>query len=369
MKKAVYIADLNLPSKRAYAVHVFKMCDNFSLNKFNVKLLVINEKAKTNYKKLKKDYLLRSRNNFSIYSIFKKKNYIGSFHRIFFGFKSAIYVKNHNADIILTRSIWSSIFMIFFKIKHILEIHNTYNGISGLIVKLFNLLNSKYVQNIIFISTELSKLFSVDKKKIIILHDGVDIKNFKLDKIRYNFKPKNVCYVGSFYEGRGIDIIIYLSKKFKDINFNLYGDNNKFKNKTNGKNLKFNGYYKYKEIPKILRKNDILLMPYKKIVSVDAGKLNTANYCSPLKLFEYLAAGKIIISSNLKGINEVLTHKKNALICKSFSKEGWGRIMKKIIKSEYEINKIRENALNTAKYYTWDNRVKKIMKIASIKKF
>ena len=366
MKKAIYIADLNLPSKRAYAIHVFKMCDNFNLNKFEVKLLVINEKSKTNYNKLKKDYLLRSKNNFLIYSIFKKKNYIGFFHRIFFGLKSAIYVKTHNVDLVLTRSIWASIFMIFFNTKHILEIHNTYYGLSGLIVKLFNLLNSKYIKKIIFISAELSKLFSVDKKKIIILHDGVDIKNFKVDKVKYNFKLKNICYVGSFYEGRGIDIIVYLSKKFENINFNLYGDSNKFRNKDNSKNLKFNGYFKYKEIPEILRKNDVLLLPYKEIVSVDAGKLNTANYCSPLKLFEYLAAGKIIISSNLKGINEVLKHKKNAFICRSFSKESWRRVITKIIRNEYEINKIRKNAINTAKYYTWDNRVKKIIKIASI---
>ena len=123
------------------------------------------------------------------------------------------------------------------------------------------------------------------------------------------------------------------------------------------------------KIKPILKKNDILLMPYKKIVSVDSGKLNTANYCSPLKLFEYLAAGKIIISSNLKGICEVLIHKKNALICKSFSKNAWEKIIKKIISNEYQLNKIRKNALNTAKYYTWDNRVKKIIKAASIKKF
>ena len=365
MKKAIYIADLNLPSRRAYAIHVLKMCDNFCLNKFDVKLLVINEKKKTNIKKLKSDFLLRSKNNFSIISTFKNREKISFYHRVYFGLKSAIYAKNNKSDLVLTRSIWSSIFLVLFKTKHILEIHNIYHGLSGLIVKVFNLLGSKYIKNIIFISNQLSKLFEENKEKKIILHDAVDIKNFNKVKIKDNLKLKNICYVGSFYKGRGIELILYLSKKFKDLNFSLYGDNAKFKKTNELKNLNLNGYLKYKEIPKILNKNDILLMPYEKNVSVDSGKLNTADYCSPLKLFEYLAAGKIIISSNLKGINEILIHKKNALISKSFTKENWVKIINKIINKEYQLNEIRHNALETAKEHTWDKRVKKIIKIAS----
>ena len=46
------------------------------------------------------------------------------------------------------------------------------------------------------------------------------------------------------------------------------------------------------------------------IDKINANNINTANYCSPLKMFDYLASGRIIISSKLDGICEVLKHKK-----------------------------------------------------------
>ena len=37
---------------------------------------------------------------------------------------------------------------------------------------------------------------------------------------------------------------------------------------------------------------DVLLMPYEKTVRVNSENLNTAKYCSPLKMFDYLASKK-----------------------------------------------------------------------------
>ena len=39
-------------------------------------------------------------------------------------------------------------------------------------------------------------------------------------------------------------------------------------------------------------------------------------YTSPLKLFDYIAAGKLVISSNLSVIKEILTHNKNSILIK-----------------------------------------------------
>ena len=49
-------------------------------------------------------------------------------------------------------------------------------------------------------------------------------------------------------------------------------------------------YVNYCDIPNILNNSDILLMPYANKVFVRSKSLNTANYCSPLKMFDYLAA-------------------------------------------------------------------------------
>ena len=47
-------------------------------------------------------------------------------------------------------------------------------------------------------------------------------------------------------------------------------------------------------------------MPYSNNVHIRAKNVNTANYCSPLKMFEFLATGIPIISSNIKVLRENL---------------------------------------------------------------
>ena len=39
-----YVAELNLPSKSAYSIHVMKMCEAFSKLGFKINLFVINNK-------------------------------------------------------------------------------------------------------------------------------------------------------------------------------------------------------------------------------------------------------------------------------------------------------------------------------------
>ena len=115
-------------------------------------------------------------------------------------------------------------------------------------------------------------------------------------------------------------------------------------------------------MPAILAKSDVLLMPYANKVFVKAKNLNTANYCSPLKMFDYLAAGKIILSSKLDGICEVLKHKKNAIIIKEYTLDDWSETFNDLLKHKYNLIKIQNGSIKTAKQYSWNQRVLKIMK-------
>ena len=71
-------------------------------------------------------------------------------------------------------------------------------------------------------------------------------------------------------------------------------------------------------------------------------------------MFDYLAAGKIIMSSKLNGICEVLSHKKNAIIVKDYDYVLTETELKNLQKI-YDIEEIQKNALYTACKYTWVN--------------
>ena len=104
-------------------------------------------------------------------------------------------------------------------------------------------------------------------------------------------------------------------------------------------------------------------MPYANQVFVRSKSLNTADYCSPLKMFDYLASGKIIISSKLSGICEVLKHNKNSIIVEEFKYELWKKEISKILRKEYDIPRIKKNAIETANEFTWIKRASTIIKI------
>jgi len=219
-------------------------------------------------------------------------------------------------------------------------------------------IKSNYIKKKILISKSLNKIFRFNKNEFIVLHDGVDIKNFSVIKSRDEIKK--VCYMGGFYKGRGIELIIKLAKSFTDLKFELYGQTGDKLN-INLNNLKIYDYVDYRDVPNILNNSDILLMPYANKVFVRSKSLNTADYCSPLKMFDYLASGKIIISSKLNGICEVLKHNENSIIVEEYKYELWKQEINKILEKEYDVSRIKKNAIKTANEFTWVKRASTIV--------
>ena len=355
--KIIYIAETSLSNKSAYTLHVLKMCDALS-KQSEVELILpyINSNFKLN--EIKKNFLLTSKKKFIVKTIlkYKIKNFL---KRILFGYKSAKYIKKTNSKIILTRSIISSFFLCIFKVKHFLEIHNELIGLTKFLMINLNFINSNYIIKTILISKALNKYFpSIKKNKILVLHDAVDVKNFKPKK--NNFKIRNFAYVGSFYKGKGIELIYKLAEKYKKFKFNIYGDpQGNIKNIPS--NVKIHGYINYKKVPNILIKSDILLLPTAD-KQFGRGNINITNYNSPLKMFDYLASGKIILSSKRDGICEILKHNYNSIIVNKYDLDCWIYEIDKIMSKKYDLIKLRKNSLKTAKKYTWDKRVDRILK-------
>jgi len=356
--KITYIAEISLTNRSAYTHHVLKMCDALS-KKGNIELIIPFAKRNVNLNKIKKNFLIKTKKNFLIRSILKVniKNFL---KRFLFGFKAANFLRSNNSEIIISRSLTASFFLCIFRVYHYLEIHTELKGLTKFLFINLNCINSKYLKKIILISKSLSKKFtSIKKKKILILHDAVDIKDFR-------YKPKNtkliksVTYVGSFYKGKGVDLILQLANKFEGISFNIYGDTlGNYYQKI--KNIKFHGYIDYHQVPEVLVNSDILILPSADIQFGRAKNINITNYNSPLKMFDYLAAGKIILASKRDGICEILKHNYNSVIVQNYNLEAWSKTLEKIIRNKYNLVKLRNNSIKTAKKNTWDKRVAKIL--------
>ena len=279
-----------------------------------------------------------------------------------FAVKIAFFFKDKGKEnFILSRSIISSIFNSFLQKKIILEIHHELNGFTKVLFKLYNFFFNK-IYLYIFIHRNLLSFFNYSKKKYLILDDGVDISDFKKKKLAV---IKNTCvYVGGFTKGKGVENIIKIASLLKNINFHLYGDlqNSHIRQEDilKYKNIFFKGHLSYRKIPSVLNKYHVLLMPYSKKVYVRSDNLETGRFMSPLKLFEYLAAGKIIIASDLEVYKHIL-NKKNSILIDSRNFKNWANKINYVFNNINNFNLMKKESYNTAKKYTWVVRAQKII--------
>lgn len=209
----------------------------------------------------------------------------------------------------------------------------------------------------------------VPSDKLFCWHDGFDEKLFSnpLSKkdARNELKiPHGVpvaVYAGGLYPDREIENVITLGMEFPEVLFLIVGgpETNKkmyetiAKNK-NIKNVHFIGYVAHNNVPLYLYSADILLALW-------SIKVPTINYCSPLKLFEYMAAGRLILTHNFPTIREVLEPDKDALFCESGSldslKLGFKTALEKSRNGNFGL-RVRKKAFD---YYTWDKRVRMLL--------
>ena len=370
IKKIIYIADISLPSFRAKIVHIFKMVDNFC-DFFKEVELIVKDKSKVYLNSnIIKDFNLHNK-HFRINSIFGNKKKDNFINRIIFGYISAKKVDDKNS-LIITRSFYVSFALFFFKKKHFLEIHQELSGLTKFFFKLIQIFGYHRNIKIIFITKALSNYYKKFNLKNIILPDAVDLRDFdennKICIKRKKFKKiKKIFYVGSFYRGRGVELILEIAKKMPDKIFYLYGKRNeKFNIDTKYKNIKFFKFVKYNQVPLILKKADLLLMPYSlSNVLVNSKNVDTSNYASPMKMFEYLASGIPMISSNLPVLKEILRDNYNCIISNNNSVSTWVKSIRKIDKDIKLRKKISINSLITAKNNTWKKRILNILEYSN----
>ena len=88
-------------------------------------------------------------------------------------------------------------------------------------------------------------------------------------------------------------------------------------------------------------------------------QLETSQFMSPLKIFEYMSHKKPIIASDLSVIREIL-NEKNSILVEYNNIELWVNSINKL--KDYDLRKkIAKNAFNDFKNYTWKRRASMVL--------
>jgi len=366
-----YLSNNAVPSPVASTIQIVKMCEAFSKLNNKVTLIATNETiSKINFSSF---YNIKSK------FILKKIKYFKSFplgiNYYLFSVFSIMESLKYKPNIYITRNFFTCFLLVILKKNIVMELHHdlkTESRIVRFLVAKFKFLNSFYVKKILAITygvkDEYVKKNLIKKEKIIVLPSGSSIK--KRFEFSNNKKFFRIGYFGSLFQSRGFNLIKNLAKIDKKNKYYLYGDLNKIKNykyKNINKNLYINGYIPYKDIANELKKMDILLMPYVSAITVAGDVGDITKFTSPLKLFDYLSVGKIIICSDINVLKEIIKDKKNAIFIKNYTNVfSWKKEIQKLKNQPHKQFIISKNNYNLSKKYSLVHRASKILKEINI---
>jgi glycosyltransferase involved in cell wall biosynthesis len=172
---------------------------------------------------------------------------------------------------------------------------------------------------------------------------------------------------GHLYAGRGADLFLALAKSLPQAHFVWVGgradDIAVWKGRAeaeNISNLTFTGFVPNSDLPRYQAAADILLMPYSSSIMGSSGTADSANVASPMKMFEYMAAGRAIISADLPVIREVL-NEKNAVFCKPDEAGNWRLEIEALLNDETRRTRLANQARRDVQGYTWLARAERIL--------
>lgn len=197
-------------------------------------------------------------------------------------------------------------------------------------------------------ATELMKKARLQNENVVLVNNGVKPEVFSLPFVKQEKEKIVIGYVGAMLEECfDAEIIEKLAEKYSEAEIHLIGpvgfDNDFLKSY---KNIKFLGPKTHAELPFYMEKFDVCIIPF------FINKLT--NSVNPVKLFEYLATGKPIISSALP---EVKKYEDDVYIAHSY--EDWINLIEKAIQEDSEER--YNHRVQIAMENSWNNRVEKIL--------
>ena len=218
---------------------------------------------------------------------------------------------------------------------------------------------------------------SLDPALLRVEHDGVDLGRFRdapsapaaRARLGWGEASLTAGYAGHLYAGRGVETILALAARFPGVAFKLMGGEPEAVLRVRGEalarglaNVELLGFVPNQALPLYLAACDVLLMPYGRRVQASGGS-ETGAFASPLKMFEYMAAGRAILASRLPGVLEVL-HDENAVLCEPDDLESWAAGLARVAE-EGARARVGARARADVEPYAWDRRMERIVSAAT----
>jgi len=218
----------------------------------------------------------------------------------------------------------------------------------------------------------------VDENKIFVIPNGANIDLFRpikdsaINELRHRYSINEgdhiIIFIGNFEWYHGIEYLIrsapLILNTFPNTKFLIVGDGpirkeleNLVKNMNLFDKIIFTGRAPYEMVPLYINMADVCVAPFTRARNERIG-------LSPLKIYEYLACGKPVIASDIKGVGDLLRHSNAGIAVKPEDPVELANAIIKLLKDEELRRQMGENGRKVVvNNYSWDHTAKKTIEV------
>ncbi len=215
--------------------------------------------------------------------------------------------------------------------------------------------------------------WGVDGRKIVVIPNGVDVTLFTQTADPRHVRAELglpadapvIMFVGGFQLWHGLDRLLdsfaQVLAVVPQAQLVLVGDGparpmveQQAKNLHLTPNLHITGMIPHHRVPHLLSIADVVTVPYP--------RLPKEMWFSPLKLYEYMAAGKAIVASAEGQIREVIENGRNGLLVPSGDTQQFAQAILQLLQNPALRQTLGQNAhQQAATHHTWKNHIDRLV--------
>ncbi len=212
------------------------------------------------------------------------------------------------------------------------------------------------------LAEELRSQFGI-RRTLAVIPDGVSLGDALTAPPAVLHHPPVIGYAGHLYPWKGVDVLLHAIGRLPGVHAvivgGLAGEPDLERTRRHAREIgvedrvRFVGTVPPPHVAPLLAEMDVLVLP-------NTRTHVSANYTSPLKLFEYMASGRPIVASALPALREVLRDEDNALLVEPGDATRMADAIKRLLGDVSLASRLAATAWRDVHAYRWERRAERI---------
>jgi glycosyltransferase involved in cell wall biosynthesis len=214
------------------------------------------------------------------------------------------------------------------------------------------------------LAQEMTKRFG-RRPRLRVVPDGVRLPHDRQwsEPARDPARPPIVGYAGHLYPWKGVEVLLDALARLPEARGLIVGGHEaepdlarvraRAESLGISSRITFTGYVDPPRVAPLVATADMLVLP-------NPPSAIATRFTSPLKLFEYMAAGRPIVASDLPSVREVLHDGVDALLVPAGEPVPMASALRRLIEEPHFASKLARAAWESAAEYGWDRRADRL---------